>query len=139
MNENNEGFEPYIPSVHLKNIAPLDWLQSPDGKDFLVKLEDYQTQTNNVIEDANVQVNFRQQALDAKKCIKCDRALLQDGGGWLNGKAKVFFTQEEIIESERWTEKSIKAEDIEVEAHLCWECVKNLKLYKETPQKELNF
>ena len=31
--------EPYIPSVHLKNIAPLDFLKSKDGKDFLKKLQ----------------------------------------------------------------------------------------------------
>ena len=36
------GFEPYIPSVHLKNIAPLEWLESKDGKDFINKLEEYE-------------------------------------------------------------------------------------------------
>ena len=144
MTEIKEGFEPYIPSVHLKNIAPYDWLKKDDTQDFLRKLEEYELHANEVLADAEVRASFMQQALDAKKCIKCGRALLQDGAGWLSGKAKIFFTQDEISENgvmltTRWNEKSIKTEDIEVEAHLCFECIKSLKLYKETPQKELNF
>lgn len=42
MKEIQEGFEPYIPSVHLKNIAPYDWLKTDDAQDFLRKLEQYQ-------------------------------------------------------------------------------------------------
>jgi hypothetical protein len=37
----NNGREPYIPSVHLKNLSP-DWLKTEDGQDFLYKLEAYQ-------------------------------------------------------------------------------------------------
>lgn len=45
MGENlkDNGFEPYIPSVHLLNIAPGDWLNCPEGKDFFEKLKQYET------------------------------------------------------------------------------------------------
>ena len=41
--EKENGFEPYIPSVHLKNLAPYDFLITADGEDFLKKLEQYET------------------------------------------------------------------------------------------------
>lgn len=46
----DNGFEPYIPSVHLKNVSPGDWLDSPDGSDFLRKLEDFEDQIQQAIE-----------------------------------------------------------------------------------------
>jgi hypothetical protein len=37
----DNGREPYIPSIHLKNLSP-DWLKTEDGQDFMFKLEAYQ-------------------------------------------------------------------------------------------------
>jgi hypothetical protein len=133
-----EGFEPYILSVHFKNIAPNEWFKSEQALDFLRKLEQYETDKSMIFEDLQENTMFMQQALDAQKCIKCGKALLQDGGGWLHGNAKIFMTQPEMTGSERWNEKSIKIEDFEISAHLCYECVDKLKLYKETPNKEFN-
>lgn len=38
----DNGSEPYIPSVHLKNVAPLEWLESKEGKDFIDKLREFE-------------------------------------------------------------------------------------------------
>ena len=40
----DSGTEPYIPSVHLKNTAPLEWLESKEGKDFIDKLREFENQ-----------------------------------------------------------------------------------------------
>ena len=39
----DSGFEPYIPSVHFRNISPQDFLITQDGEDFIKKLEQYET------------------------------------------------------------------------------------------------
>ena len=127
----NDNQECYIPSVHFKNISPYDFLFSEDGKNFIKRLEEYQ-------EDNNVRIGFLEEEIKAQKCVKCGKALLQDGGGWLHGNAKIFMTQPEMY-SENGNEKSIKIEDFEVNIHLCCECVDTLKLYKETPKDKLKF
>jgi len=35
----DDGQEPYIPSVHLKNIAPLEWLKTEEAKKFMERVD----------------------------------------------------------------------------------------------------
>lgn len=52
----NQG-EVYIPSVHLKNVSPGDWLDSPSGKEFIEKLEEFEIEYHRALKESSEKYN----------------------------------------------------------------------------------